>query len=79
MKTSENLWFSGVFKGYRKRPVAWDGFNYGHNESQVGESYYVRCKESIWGRRSVLFVAPGFMMSVFIWKVYFKRLAWMYL
>ena len=22
LKTSENLWFSDVFKGYRKRPVA---------------------------------------------------------
>ena len=24
-KTSENLWFSNVFKGYQKRPVAWNG------------------------------------------------------
>ena len=23
-KTSENLWFSDVFRGYRKRPVAWN-------------------------------------------------------
>ena len=23
-KTSENLWFSDVFKGYKKRPVAWN-------------------------------------------------------
>ena len=25
LKTSENLWFSNVFRGYRKRPVAWFG------------------------------------------------------
>ena len=25
-KTSENLWFSGFFRGYRKIPVAWNGF-----------------------------------------------------
>ena len=25
LKTSENLWFSDVFKGYRKRLVAWNG------------------------------------------------------
>ena len=25
LKTSENLWFSDVFKGYQKRPVAWNG------------------------------------------------------
>ena len=24
-KTSQTLWFSDVFRGYRKRPVAWDG------------------------------------------------------
>ena len=25
LKKSENLWFSNVFRGYRKRPVAWNG------------------------------------------------------
>ena len=25
LKTSENLWFSDVFRGYRNRPVAWNG------------------------------------------------------
>ena len=25
MKTSENRWFCDVFRGYRKRPVAWNG------------------------------------------------------
>ena len=25
LKTSENLWFSDIFRGYRKRPVAWNG------------------------------------------------------
>ena len=25
LKTSKNFWFSGVFRGYRKRPVAWNG------------------------------------------------------
>ena len=25
LKTSENHWFSDVFKGYRKRPVVWNG------------------------------------------------------
>ena len=25
LKTSENLWLSDVFRGYRKRPVAWNG------------------------------------------------------
>ena len=25
LKTSENFWFSDVFKGYRKRQVAWIG------------------------------------------------------
>ena len=25
LKTSENLWFSDVFKDYRKRPDAWNG------------------------------------------------------
>ena len=25
LKTSENLWFSDVFGGYQKRPVAWNG------------------------------------------------------
>ena len=24
LKTSENIWFSDVFRGYRKRPVAWN-------------------------------------------------------
>ena len=26
LKTSENLWFSDVFRGYRKRPVTWNEF-----------------------------------------------------
>ena len=25
LKTSENFWFSDIFKGYRKRQVAWIG------------------------------------------------------
>ena len=25
LKTSENLWFSDVFRGYQKRTVAWNG------------------------------------------------------
>ena len=25
LKISKNLWLSDVFKGYRKRPVAWNG------------------------------------------------------
>ena len=25
LKTSENLWFSVVFRRYRKRPMAWNG------------------------------------------------------
>ena len=25
LKTSENLWFSGVFRGYKKKPVALNG------------------------------------------------------
>ena len=25
LKTSKNLWLSDVFRGYRKRPVAWNG------------------------------------------------------
>ena len=25
LKTSKNLWFSDIFLGYRKRPLAWDG------------------------------------------------------
>ena len=25
LKTSENLWFSNVFRGYRERPVTWNG------------------------------------------------------
>ena len=25
LKTSENHWFSDVFRGYQKRPVAWNG------------------------------------------------------
>ena len=28
LKTSENLWFSDVFRGYRKRPLAWNGLMY---------------------------------------------------
>ena len=28
LKKSENIWFSGVFRGYRKRPVAWNGLMY---------------------------------------------------
>ena len=28
LKTSENIWFSDVFRGYRKRPVAWNGLVY---------------------------------------------------
>ena len=28
LKTSENLWFYDVFRGYRKRPVAWNGLMY---------------------------------------------------
>ena len=24
LKTSENLWFSDIFRGYRKRPLAWN-------------------------------------------------------
>ena len=27
LKTSENLWFSDVFRGYRKGPVTWNGLN----------------------------------------------------
>ena len=27
LKTLENLWFSDVFRGYRKRTVAWNGLN----------------------------------------------------
>ena len=36
------------------------------DESGVGENYCGRCRESIWQRRSVLFVASGFMMNVFV-------------
>ena len=25
LKTSENLWFSDIFRGYRERPVTWNG------------------------------------------------------
>ena len=25
LKASENIWFSDVFRGYRKRPVTWNG------------------------------------------------------
>ena len=28
LKSSENLWFSDVFRGYRKRPAAWFGLNW---------------------------------------------------
>ena len=28
LKASENLWFSDVFRGYRKRTVAWNGLMY---------------------------------------------------
>ena len=28
LKKSENIWFSAVFRGYRKRPVAWNGLMY---------------------------------------------------
>ena len=28
LKTSENLWFSDAFRGYRKRPVEWNGLMY---------------------------------------------------
>ena len=28
LKTSENLWFSDIFRAYRKRPVAWNGLMY---------------------------------------------------
>ena len=27
LKTSENLWFSDVFRGYRMRPVSWNALN----------------------------------------------------
>ena len=30
LKTSENQSFSDVFRGYRKRPVAWNGLNVGN-------------------------------------------------
>ena len=34
-KTSENFWFSDVFREYRKRLVAWNGLNYWrHNKSR---------------------------------------------
>ena len=39
------------------------------DESGVGENYCGRCRESIWQRRSVLFVASGFMMNVFVCNV----------
>ena len=28
LKTSENLWFSNAFRGYRNRPLAWNGLMY---------------------------------------------------
>ena len=31
LKTSENLWFSDVFEGYRKRLVAWNGLIWERN------------------------------------------------
>ena len=33
LKISENLWFSDVFGGYRKRPVAWNGLNAPRNRN----------------------------------------------
>ena len=29
LKNSENLWFSHVFRGHRKRPMPWNGLNNG--------------------------------------------------
>ena len=29
-KKSESLWFSDVYRGYRKRPVTWNGLNKGN-------------------------------------------------
>ena len=34
LKTSENFWFS-VFRGYRKRPVAWNGLSLNPIESRM--------------------------------------------
>ena len=30
LKKSESLWFSDVYRGYRKRPVTWNGLNKGN-------------------------------------------------
>ena len=43
-KTSENLCFSDVFRGYRKRPVAWNGLSRDNN----GASSMKICMRLLW-------------------------------
>ena len=42
MKTSENLWFSDIIRGYQKRSVAWNFVTKTSKKSEFGFSFLVR-------------------------------------
>ena len=54
MKTSENLWFSDAFRGYKKRPVPWIGLTVmdcvAFSEQSISKSdmLYIGCLDRNW-------------------------------
>ena len=46
LKTSENLCFSDVFRGYQKRSVAWNGLRYYGNFKISEQIYFLRSYEN---------------------------------
>ena len=43
LKTSDNLWLSDIFVGYRKRPVAWNVLKAFSHYSQVKSFQKLKC------------------------------------
>ena len=46
LKKSENLWFSNFFRGYRKRPMAWNGL-VGIHSSHFTQSWIATTRQSL--------------------------------
>ena len=62
LKTSENLWFSDVFRGYRKRLVAWNWISQQFSKTDTGQAalsviglhYGTWCQSQLWGQKILL-------------------------
>ena len=67
MTTSKNFWFSDVFRGYKKRPVAWNGLTDYWDKSNDWDKSFHR-------NPLILFILATTALNVL--KIVFKLLGW---